>query len=464
MGPIVAATGVAATVVAAMGVAALTVSLASCALYFEDSADDSVRDPDLPEPQPVPFPLPPDAAPPPPPPCKVALDPSNAQENIALSDDNLVAMTEADSSQDTVFATDGRREGRYYFEVYIEELGQRDRFTAVGIGTGVGGNALEIAPGIVGSGCSVQSGVSYCMGQGNENTALYMQPGSVVGVALDAGVEQVFFHIDGNWLEGRDPYRGDEGMWLGPLPENSLWLPALTVSRGDRLRANFAGPFAFFPPLDYEPYGGSAQCDEEPEVQCRGAFDPRISHPGLEFAQDLSIVSGNDRIVSGTAYADVAHYGGAWYFEIAVIFHQSPHMGVGIGLGFELEAPPGNLGPGCSLYPGYVSCDSRRVFVEAPDWSMGDLIGVAVDFDKSEIFFNHNGDWIDGREPGYWDPNTGEPVEQTAGFTLADNGFRDTYFAGVTVGAGDLALANFTGPFNNLVPPGFAAYAGFCQP
>ena len=162
------------------------------------------------------------------------------QRNILLSEDRLSTSIEADSVNDTVLASAFTTEGKWYWEVTLNELNESS-YNAIGVCSDH--QSTEVGPGFSGGVGYSHDGFleSYTLYSGDEysswvNGTSY-HVGDTVGVILDAGLRKVWFIVHGDLMGGGDPESGEGGIDLSP--ENDSWAPCLTTSQGYHYRANF---------------------------------------------------------------------------------------------------------------------------------------------------------------------------------------------------------------------------------
>ncbi len=172
-------------------------------------------------------------------------NPDDAQQNIVFSNGDLTATVNDDSVNDSVRATAGVSEGRWYFEVRNDVAGESG-FNGVGLGDEE--FSLEVDPCPEGLSCA-RNGFS-CAGGG----ALLDSygAGSVVGVAFDAETREVWVSINETWQ-----FEGGPDSAPGRLLDYELGValfPALNLSEGDVYTANFGqNPFVSDPPEGFFP-------------------------------------------------------------------------------------------------------------------------------------------------------------------------------------------------------------------
>lgn len=157
--------------------------------------------------------------------------------------------------------------------------------------------------------------------------------------------------------------------------------------------------------------------------------------------------------------SDVSHTSGQYYFEVTVTAAVLlSGVGVGVDNGKEPVTRPGG-GPGgiCWVGNGGVSYNGgNNNYIIAP-FSVGDVLGVAVDIDNTVIWFRDNG--------GNWNNNpSANPVRgsQSGGFSILavtpGSGLANVFAVAQLMFAGDAMTANFSGPFTYTPPTGYGIF------
>jgi hypothetical protein len=151
----------------------------------------------------------------------------------------------------------------------------------------------------------------------------------------------------------------------------------------------------------------------------------------------------NDSVRATLGFATGRHY-----FEIKVSsLSATPFSGIGAAnkaLSLELGFP--NDGTSCGyMASGDVSCSATS----GPAWSVGGIVGVAVDLNGNAIYFAYNGAWVGGANPAA--DAGGFPLSITTAYPLAN----------VSSGAvtNDAFKANFgASTFVHAPPAGYTAW------
>lgn len=162
-------------------------------------------------------------------------------------------------------------------------------------------------------------------------------------------------------------------------------------------------------------------------------------------------------VTANLVRSNVSHSSGQYYFEMtvasAVILSA---IGVGVDNGVEpLTRPAGQAGTTggiCWVGNGGVSYNGiTNAYVIAP-FSVGDVLGVAVDIGNQLIWFRDNG--------GNWNNNaSANPVtgSQVGGISIA--AITPNVFAMAQLtNTGDEITANFAGPFSFTAPSGYGTF------
>ena len=169
--------------------------------------------------------------------------------SLALINNNLTVLTDVNNAvSDTVRATVGKADGKWYWEVTVDSLASSS-FATVGI-TNSTAPLDDRSPGVSGTvGLGLQpSGLLtpsmiYC-----PYTDL-----SVISIALDADLDIVYFAIDGLWLGGGDPAASTGGSPVGLTADLEIF-PSLSIGAMDQLTVNFGqNLFVYAPPVGFEP-------------------------------------------------------------------------------------------------------------------------------------------------------------------------------------------------------------------
>lgn len=164
-------------------------------------------------------------------------------------------VTSSDRGIDMVFASEGRRKGKWYFEVATEPIAPEYIDWA-------GGTVGVIDP----SRNSPWSDLLY-KNSVTSGSSRKINPGATVNVALDLENGVVYYGIDGKWLVG-DPSESQGGM---PLKKGRDYIPAMKfysrsnvayekkveaskISHGTWIGRFSAKDFGFTPPPGYQPY------------------------------------------------------------------------------------------------------------------------------------------------------------------------------------------------------------------
>jgi hypothetical protein len=177
--------------------------------------------------------------------CTLAtLDPCEQQENVILTDGNLVARTT--TVNDAVRATAGHDHGKWYWEVTYSTKGEDSSHS--GLGFGSLWSSLETGPGT--EGCELEAGgLLECDTQLKPASSL--AEGETVGLAVDLDQGLFYVHLASGWLNGQDPAAGVGTPFLSP--RGYLEYPTITLSAGDVYRANFGQSPPVYPvPAGYE--------------------------------------------------------------------------------------------------------------------------------------------------------------------------------------------------------------------
>lgn len=173
-----------------------------------------------------------------------------AQNNIVIGDDGrTVSVPErANSVNDSVRAIPGFRSGRFYFEVTVARLGNGS-FGAIGLETD--SFDPELTVGSVGAGCGYErSGHIACGGEPVSEVVEEYEQGDVIGVAANLDSGFVYFRRNDQWIVG-SPESHEGGLAL-PTALREMFYPAVTISNGDLLVANFGtGPFRYQVPSGF---------------------------------------------------------------------------------------------------------------------------------------------------------------------------------------------------------------------
>ncbi len=180
------------------------------------------------------------------------LNPFDRQQNIVLSNHNLTAETRFASEIDSVRATTGRSAGDWYFEVTVNA---RSAGTESVIGTATANLNLEASAGLSGFGCGYRStGLVACQRRLIDGSFDSFGIDDVIGVAVDLDAGVMYFSKNGVWQNGADPATGVSGLKIGSDPHSPNLFPAVTISTGDRLTANFGGSaFQYQVPAGFRP-------------------------------------------------------------------------------------------------------------------------------------------------------------------------------------------------------------------
>jgi hypothetical protein len=180
-------------------------------------------------------------------------NPLDRSPETTLSNDNLTASTApGDGIYNAVRATKGKRSGRWYWEIEIDEAATDYWAAGVGFSTGYGDDPE--APQPYGCELSADGGAIHCQNYpvlelGGLNT---FTQGDVFGLALDLDSHQFYMRRNGTWLI--DPT--GPGIPVAHDRSNPTYYPRVFVSEGDQYTANFAGPFSVPPPNGFEPITG----------------------------------------------------------------------------------------------------------------------------------------------------------------------------------------------------------------
>lgn len=159
-------------------------------------------------------------------------------------------------------------------------------------------------------------------------------------------------------------------------------------------------------------------------------------------------------VTTNLVRTNVSHTSGQYYFEMTVVAAASlSAVGVGVDNGAEpLVRPGGGIGGICWVGNGGVSYNGANNAKTVAPFSVGDVLGVAVDIGNQLIWFRDNG--------GNWNNNaSANPVtgSQAGGLTIAAVTPNVFAMAQIT-SSGDEITANFAGPFSFTAPSGYGNF------
>lgn len=176
-----------------------------------------------------------------------------------------------------------------------------------------------------------------------------------------------------------------------------------------------------------------------------GNWDPNASHSSFQVLLNTIITQSPNR--PRTARGCIGTYGGKWYWEFKPISYGNRWW---VGVGTENVPNTNDFWVHAQGY-GYYALDGKKYNGGSSSgygdtWTVGDIIGVALDMDSGKIWFRKNGVW----------QNSGNP---SGGTNAAFSGLSGTFYpmASEYFIGGELEIITSETLLNYAPPTGFFA-------
>lgn len=193
---------------------------------------------------------------------------------------------------------------------------------------------------------------------------------------------------------------------------------------------------------------------------------PAVTWNPADKNSDLALSNGNLTFAQGTTFAyeglraTTSHSTGKYYFEVTLVTMFDAFVQVGIGNASQVLTQ--KVG-GTGLNSVGAMATDRGTYLNntfSATWAAagavaGDIVGVAVDFGNSNIWFRK----INGGTPQNWN-NSGsaDPATNTGGFSISTLNAGPYFPMASADTAADSMTANFAGSFIAAAPSGFGIW------